>query len=125
MLGMQPLGHEDALHLKAAQGWLELGNHQEANEELERITPKLRAHPQVLALRWQVYAKAQKWDGAADIARALTQLLPSTYFSNVGLFSPILSPSRSLLFLLLGEEPQKNTGRLRSQSPSWCQQVLP
>jgi len=29
----------DISHFKAAEGWLELGNWQEANEELERITP--------------------------------------------------------------------------------------
>jgi hypothetical protein len=36
--------------LRAAEGWLELGNHLEANEELENITPKLRAHPDVLEI---------------------------------------------------------------------------
>jgi hypothetical protein len=30
---MKPLKREDALHLEAAEGWLELGNHVEANEE--------------------------------------------------------------------------------------------
>ena len=49
----------DLRHLQAAQGWLELGNHLEANEELENITPKYRAHLAVLELRWQIYAKAQ------------------------------------------------------------------
>ena len=31
---MKPLSQADAIHLEAAQGWLELGNHVEANEEL-------------------------------------------------------------------------------------------
>jgi hypothetical protein len=30
----------DSVHLKAAEGWLELGNHLEANEELENISPQ-------------------------------------------------------------------------------------
>jgi hypothetical protein len=30
------------MHLTAAQGWLELGNHEEANEELELIDAPLR-----------------------------------------------------------------------------------
>jgi hypothetical protein len=34
-----PIEPPDSLHLLAAQGWLELGNHLEANEELEKITP--------------------------------------------------------------------------------------
>lgn len=45
---MTPLEHPDVHHLRAAQGWLELGNHLEADKELERITPQLRAHPDVL-----------------------------------------------------------------------------
>jgi hypothetical protein len=41
-------GPDDALHLSAAIGWLELGNHIEANEDLEKITPDFREHPDVL-----------------------------------------------------------------------------
>lgn len=36
---MKPLEHPDLHHLRAAVGWLELGKHIEANEELEKITP--------------------------------------------------------------------------------------
>ena len=64
------------MHLKAAQGWFELGSHVEANEELERITPQNRAHPAVLEVRWQIYAAAKKWEAALDIASALIQLMP-------------------------------------------------
>ena len=63
-------------HLEAAQGWLELGNHLEASEELEKITAKLRSHPDVLELRWEIYAKAGQWAGNVDIGKALTQLAP-------------------------------------------------
>src|SRR5262245_13928258 len=63
-------------HLEAAQGWLELGNHVEANEELERIAPALRSHPDVLAVRWDVYSKAGQWAAAVDFGKALTQLAP-------------------------------------------------
>lgn len=66
----------DTLHLQAAQGWLELGNYVEANEELEKITPQLRAHPMVLAVRWEIYAVAKKWEAALDIAAAIIQLDP-------------------------------------------------
>jgi hypothetical protein len=31
---------DNAQHLQRAEGWLELGNFVEANEELENITPK-------------------------------------------------------------------------------------
>jgi predicted Zn-dependent protease len=53
-----------------------LGNSQEANEELERITPSLRAHPDVLEVRWQIYAQAKKWEACVDIAEAIVQQAP-------------------------------------------------
>jgi hypothetical protein len=35
---MKPLEPSHSLHLQAAQGWLELGNHIEANAEPDNIT---------------------------------------------------------------------------------------
>ncbi|HUD47575.1 MAG TPA: hypothetical protein VMR33_12140 [Candidatus Baltobacteraceae bacterium] len=66
----------DNHHLSAAIGWLELGNWKEANEDLEKITPAMRLHPDFLVVRYEVYAKAGKWDTAAEFARALIQLRP-------------------------------------------------
>ena len=66
----------DLYHLRAAEGWLELGNPQEAQAELERITPELRGRPPVLVLSWKVYAAAKKWEVCVELATALTQLLP-------------------------------------------------
>jgi len=34
-MAMKPLEHPESLHFQAAQGWLELGSHIEANEELK------------------------------------------------------------------------------------------
>ncbi|MGA3265395.1 MAG: tetratricopeptide repeat protein [Verrucomicrobiota bacterium] len=73
---MKPLQPPDSHHLLAAQGWFELGNHLEANEELEKVTPTLRAHPDVLELRWQIYAKEKKWEACVDIATAVIKLAP-------------------------------------------------
>jgi tetratricopeptide (TPR) repeat protein len=66
----------DQRHLEAAQGWLGLGNWREANEELEHISPRMRAHPDVLDIRWSVYAAARKWDVALDIAATLVRSVP-------------------------------------------------
>ena len=66
----------DQRQLEAAEGWLELGDWLEANEELERITPQMRAHPYVLRVRWGVYAKGRKWEMAAEVARAISAMLP-------------------------------------------------
>jgi tetratricopeptide (TPR) repeat protein len=79
-LTMKPLPAPDSHHLRAAQGWLELGNDQEASEELERITPQLRAHPDVLEVRWHIYAHAKKWDACVDIASAIVKLAPESSF---------------------------------------------
>lgn len=68
----------DRHHIRAAQGWLELGNHLEANAELENITPELRAHPTVLELRWQIFAKESRWDACRDIALAITKAAPTS-----------------------------------------------
>ena len=48
----------------------------EADADLDRMTPQLRGHPDVLKLRWQVYAVAKKWEAALDIAAALIALAP-------------------------------------------------
>ena len=52
----------DQHHLRAAEGWLGLGDWRSANDELESITAALRAHPDVLAMRWQVYSEAKHWE---------------------------------------------------------------
>jgi len=67
---------QDSRHLEAAKGWLGLGNWHEASEELERITPEMRAHPDVLFLRWEIYTKAEKWERAAEVAQAISERDP-------------------------------------------------
>jgi len=77
---VSPLNPPDSLHLAAGQGWLELGNYLEANEELDKINARLRAHPDVLELRSRIYAKAGKWDACLEIAQAITRLAPDRSF---------------------------------------------
>jgi tetratricopeptide (TPR) repeat protein len=74
---IKPLEPPDTIHLSAAEGWLGLGNPLEANEELEKITPQLRNHPDVLEVRWQIYTAENKWNACVDIAQAITKLAPS------------------------------------------------
>jgi tetratricopeptide (TPR) repeat protein len=73
---MESLKPPDHFHLLAAIGWLELGNWREAKEELENITPDLRARPDVLEVRYEICAKAEQWDLAAETAHALCRILP-------------------------------------------------
>ncbi len=71
---------KDQRFVDAADGWLGLGNWYEANEELERITPEPRCHPDVLCLRWEIYAKAGKWELAAEIGKAISENAPDVPF---------------------------------------------
>src|SRR6185437_6394645 len=73
---MKPLKLPDLHHFRAAQGWLELGDHIEANAELDNIKPANRAHPDVLEIRFEIYAKELKWDACRDIAAALLKQAP-------------------------------------------------
>ena len=67
----------DKFYVVAAQGWLELGDHIAANDELEKVSARLRAHPDVLDVRWQIYARAEKWEASADSAQAIIKLDPN------------------------------------------------
>jgi tetratricopeptide (TPR) repeat protein len=73
---MQLLPPRDEKHLEAAEGWLELGNHIAANDELERITPNLRSEPRVLEMRCRVYSKAGQWQSVLIISEAICALDP-------------------------------------------------
>jgi predicted Zn-dependent protease len=66
----------DIHFLNSAIGWLELGNHIEANAELESISFLTRYHPDVLQVRWKVYARMRNWTRSLDIARALVRIAP-------------------------------------------------
>jgi hypothetical protein len=65
-----------SLHLQAAQGWCEIHASAEADAELDNITASLRVRAKVLEVRWQIYAKLEKWAGALDIASTIVKLLP-------------------------------------------------
>lgn len=73
---MKPLSLDDARHLLAAQGWLELGDAASAGDELKEITREERTHPAVLQICYAIYAKRDEWDTAAKVAEELASLLP-------------------------------------------------
>ena len=77
---MHPLEPPDSHHLAAAEGWLELSNPVEANDELEKITPIKRAHPDVLKMRVRIYLEARKWEMALPVCEALVKSLPENPF---------------------------------------------
>ena len=62
--------------LRAAEGWLDLGNPGEAHAELEKVGVEARTHPDVLHMHWQIYRKAKNWDGCFKTAGDLTMTAP-------------------------------------------------
>lgn len=73
---IKALNTQDLHHLRAAEGWKELGNLVEACNELEEIQAEARAHPVVLSIRYEIYARAGRWNMAAEVAEGLTNMLP-------------------------------------------------
>ena len=70
------LKHPDTMHLEAAAGWIQLGDYDSANDELEKIRAEWRAHPDVLDLRWLIYSNDEQWDACLDIASAIVKMVP-------------------------------------------------
>lgn len=77
---MNKLSPSDTHHLNAAQGWLGLGDWASANHELDEISLDSCTDHKVLQTRFQVYAAANLWAMAAEMARALTVLEPGNPF---------------------------------------------
>jgi len=77
---VKSLDSPDSFHLSAAVGWLELDNCEEAHAELDKITLDSRGHPDVLEVRWQIYAKAEDWEEAMEAAREMTRQTPDLPF---------------------------------------------
>ena len=70
------LRQPDLQFLRAAVGWLELGNAAEALVELDQLSEPLQSHPDVLETRWLALAQNQRWDAAAKVGRALIAAAP-------------------------------------------------
>jgi predicted Zn-dependent protease len=78
MATLAELSRADQLHLQAAQGWLGLRDWREANHELDQLSPSTQLHPEVLRVRYEVYAAAKQWDLAVEVARAVCKLVPES-----------------------------------------------
>jgi hypothetical protein len=73
---VDPLEPPDSHYLRAAEGWLKLGQPGEANQALRKINPELHGHPDVLEVRWRACAQSEIWNSCAEIGRALVALDP-------------------------------------------------
>jgi hypothetical protein len=66
----------DTFYLRAAVGWLELGNPTEAGEELAHIRTEFLNHPDVLEVRWMVCSVGRSWEAALAVAELMVSLAP-------------------------------------------------
>lgn len=76
----QTLQPPDTHHLSAAEGWLELGNHHEALNELNLVSPAEQGRVEVLGLRWSVSAQLKLWESCVTIAERIIELSPKDEF---------------------------------------------
>jgi tetratricopeptide (TPR) repeat protein len=81
---MKKLTHKDQHYLDAAEGWLGLGDHLSAKEELERISPELLAHPKVLAVRLEACWKAKDWEVCVELGEAVVKSSPKNSSGWIG-----------------------------------------
>jgi tetratricopeptide (TPR) repeat protein len=75
-MNIESIEPPDSHHLRAAEGWIELGNYVQAVEELKKISLQCRFHPLVLLTHWEIHALANQWAFAHIIAHALIVLFP-------------------------------------------------
>lgn len=73
---MNALAHRDKFHLQAAEGWLELGSTEEAQQELHQIDSRFRSHPDVLEVQWHVLARQKCWNECVELANTLIRTVP-------------------------------------------------
>jgi predicted Zn-dependent protease len=59
--------------LRAAEGWLELGDWRSANDELQEMPAWTRGHPDVLDLRFEICVAAGMYQDALAVADALVR----------------------------------------------------
>ena len=70
----------DNHYVNAAEGWLELGNAAEATQEIARLSLGVLSHPDVLRVKYQLYAQTKQWERAIETARLLCEMLPEAPF---------------------------------------------
>jgi len=71
-----PVEPPDQQFFEAAHGYAELGMYRDANEELDKIDPFLRAAPEILVLRVEIYRGLGKWELMIELTRRLTEFEP-------------------------------------------------
>jgi len=75
-LAPMELAMPDGHHLRAAVGWLELGDASEALAELNQLSVEGQANADALEIRWLALAEQREWEAASLVGRALILAAP-------------------------------------------------
>ena len=71
-----PLTYPDIHSFRAASGWLDLNNFNEAEAELNKISEGAQLHPDVLEIRWRTNAHVLNWTACIAIAETTIRVAP-------------------------------------------------
>ncbi|HEV2392978.1 MAG TPA: tetratricopeptide repeat protein [Verrucomicrobiae bacterium] len=74
------LSLNDSRQVEAALAWIELGNPQEAETELQSISVHCRNHPRVFRARYLIHEARGEWERAAAIARIIRERFPRSSY---------------------------------------------
>lgn len=69
------------LYLRAAEGWIELGNYDEASEELHSCPPAIKSTVECLKLWVRIYAAQNHWREVEMICETLAKHAPEDPFT--------------------------------------------
>lgn len=70
----------EQFRIEAAKGWVLLGDLRDAHEELNHISKQWKQHPEVLELRWYLFAEEPDWESALPIAQKIHKKHPERLF---------------------------------------------
>jgi predicted Zn-dependent protease len=73
---VRAIDYPDLHFLKAASGWMALGNLTEARGEIRGVSLLGRMHPEVFVTHWTICARAGRWVEAHELALTYTKVMP-------------------------------------------------
>lgn len=73
---LKDLPSPDCHYLSAALGWAGLGNLEEAEAELDKVSKDNRRNRDILSLIWDIKGKNNKWEQSVNIAEELIAVEP-------------------------------------------------
>ena len=73
---MPRLEDTDLHHIRAVEGWLELGNAAEAEMEISPLAARLPLSPEVLSAQWLICSHKKDWTKGARVANTLAKAAP-------------------------------------------------